>query len=95
MPATKLKVNVNAQQREYEHLNIGDDVELVANGDCTLYFTDKAVFGMSEITLTKNQTKTLTVKGNGATSLAAFQPATRTLAVGGRTRSQPTDIIVP
>lgn len=95
--ATKVKVNVNAKQREYEHLNIGDEVELVANEDCTLYFTDKAVFGISEIKLTKNQPTPLKVKGNGATSLSAFQPAVRvtTPTLAGPTRIGPTDIIVP
>lgn len=95
MPApTKVKVNLRVDSRHTTHLNIGDDVEFVSAQDCTLSFTDSAVFGTSEVNLTANDPVVLTVGAEGATQFTALAPQSKAPPIL-QSRTSPNDIIVP
>lgn len=95
-PPTKVKVNLHVDTRRTTHLNIGDDVEFVSSQDCTIYFTDPAVFGTPELDLSANQPSLLTIQAEGATQYCVLEPASRRQATAMiSVTSSPNDIVVP
>ena len=86
-----IHVNLVVDDRDAKHQSPQGNVVFHAPKDCTVYFTDSAVFNMDSIDVQAGQPKTVTAVKNGSTTWSALTHAKSGKAGAG----SPNEIVVP